>query len=102
MVLGNNPTKKPLYTVKVETKSGTTSGGSSGNSTKTQQVYKPTAQEAPRPKPVITVENMTMEQLLASYKKNDDDEEPMLPGFNYLKKMKNTIKAERVKSVLRR
>jgi hypothetical protein len=98
MVLGNNTTKKPLYTVKIETKPSAIQG--SGN-TPAQPV---TTQQVNQPKPVvkISVENMTLDQLLSSYKKQDDDEEPMLPGFNYLKKMKNTLKAERVKSVLRR
>ena len=93
MVLGNNNTKKPLYTVKVEAKPI-----SGGNMPSAPTLSQPSTQEAPRPK--VTVENMTIDQLL-TYKKHDDDE-PMLPGFNYLKKMKNTLKAERVKSVLKR
>ena len=94
MVLGINTTKKPLYTVKVETKPIPGSGNAPEQSTTTQQVQQPAVK--------ISVENMTIDQLLSSYKKQDDDDEPMLPGFNYLKKMKNTLKAERVKSVLRR
>lgn len=93
MVLGINTTKKPRYTVKIETKPKPIVQG--GNASAQQEISKP--------KSVVTVENMTIDQLIASYKKTgDDDDEPMLPGFNYLKKMKNSLKTERIKSVLKR
>jgi hypothetical protein len=92
MVLGINTTKKPRYVVKVETKPVLQGSGNA-----------PSQQDVPKPKSVVTVENMTLDQLLSSYKKkDDDDDEPMLPGFNYLKKMKQSLKAERIKSVLKR
>jgi hypothetical protein len=96
MVLGNK-TKKPLYTVKVESKIDPPSTHTiSGAGIQPKM-------DTPQPaKPMVQVENMTLEQLITSYHKQDTDEEPMLPGFNYLKKMKHTIKSERVKSVLKR
>ena len=69
-----------------------------GNTPSVQTIQQPDA----KPSTKITVENMTIDQLLSSYKKQDEDDEPMLPGFNYLKKMKNSLKAERIKSVLKR
>ena len=53
----------------------------------------------------ISVQPMTIEKLIGELiggYKNDEEEEEMLPGFRYLKKMKNDIKKERIKSVLRK
>ena len=99
MVLGNK-TKKPLCTVKVESKIDPPV--TAIYNTISDAGIQP-KMDTPQPaKPMVQVENMTLEQLITSYHKQDTDEEPMLPGFNYLKKMKHTIKSERVKSVLKR
>ena len=49
----------------------------------------------------ISVQPMTIEKLIGGYK-NEEEEEEMLPGFRYLKKMKNDIKKERIRNVLRK
>ena len=49
---------------------------------------------------IISVQPMSIEKLIGGYK--NEEEEEMLPGFRYLKKMKNDIKKERIKSVLRK
>ena len=80
MALGNK-TKKTLYTVKVESKIDPPS-----THTISDAGIQP-KMDTPQPaKPMVQVENMTLEQLITSYHKQDTDEEPMLPGFNYLKK----------------
>jgi hypothetical protein len=49
----------------------------------------------------ISVQPMSIEKLIGGYKREEEEEE-MLPGFRYLKKMKNDIKKERIKNVLRK
>ena len=95
MVLGNNTTKKPTYTVTVESKHSNIQAGTGVQSKTTPQ---PVCVQSP----LIKVENMTMEQLISSYHKTNDEVEPMLPGFKYVKNIKNTIKSDRIKSVLKR
>jgi hypothetical protein len=57
--------------------------------------------EPVKQKVIIEVKPMTIEKLIAGYKK-DEEEEDLLPGFRYLKKMKNEFKKEHIKSVLKK
>ena len=84
-------TKKPLYTCVV-----------SEREQPNMNVPKQRANIPPPPTPKanISVQSMSIEKLIGGYK--NEEEEEMLPGFRYLKKMKNDIKKERIKSVLRK
>jgi hypothetical protein len=89
--------KKPLYTVVVTPRETTSING--GNLPQTPQTQ-PIKQQM---KQSVIVKDMTVEQLIKSYKINgDEDDEPLLPGFRYLKNMKTQLKTERVKSVLKK
>ena len=88
--------KKPLYTVVVTPRE--TIGGQM-QPIKPQQIQQPQQMN----KPNVVVKDMTIEQLISNYKiSDDDDDEPLLSGFKYLKSMKTQLKTERVKSVLKR
>jgi hypothetical protein len=84
--------KKPLYTVVISEKE-------TPNMNIPQQrtnIPPPPAQRAN-----ISIQPMSIEKLIGGYK-NEEEEEEMLPGFRYLKKMKNDFKKERIRSVLRK
>ena len=85
-------TKKPLYTVSI-----------SEREQPNMNVPKQRTNIPPPPakRANISVQPMTIEKLIGGYK-NEEEEEEMLPGFRYLKKMKNDIKKERIRSVLRK
>lgn len=98
MVLGGC-NKKPRYTVVVTPRE--TNGGSQPPKQQMPQM-KPQMQSNVS-KPNVVVKDVTIEQLISNYKiSDDDDDEPLLPGFKYLKNMKTQLKTERVKSVLKR
>ena len=82
--------KKPLYTVVVSEKE------TPHMNTMKSNIPPPPAQRVN----IISVQPMSIEKLIGGYK--NEEEEEMLPGFRYLKKMKNDIKKERIKSVLRK
>ena len=83
--------KKPLYTVVISEKETPNM-----NVPQRANITPPPTQRAN-----ISVQPMSIEKLIGGYK-NEEEEEEMLPGFRYLKKMKNDIKKERIKSVLRK
>ena len=83
--------KKPLYTVVVTEREQPNMNQMKSN------VPPPT----PTQRVNISVQPMTIEKLIGGYK-HEEEEEEMLPGFRYLKKMKNEIKKERIKTVLRK
>ena len=91
MVLGNSKTKRPAYTCVVSEKECKIGAGSS-----------PSTHPQPASSPVVSVKPMSIEQLLASYKIADEEEEDFTPGFRYLKRMKTEFKTERVKSALKK
>ena len=91
MVLGNSKTKRPAYTCVVSEKECKIGAGSSPSTHHPQPVSRPT----------VNVQPMSIEQLLASYKIADDEEEDFKPGFRYLKRMKTEFKTQRVKSALK-
>ena len=93
MVLGNSKTKRPAYTCVVSEKECKIGAGSSPSTHHPQ----PAAT-----RPTVSVQPMSIEQLLASYKIADEEEEDFKPGFRYLKRMKTEFKSERVKSALRK
>ena len=93
MVLGNSKTKRPAYTCVVSEKECKIGAGSSPSTHHPQPVAS---------KPTISVQPMSIEQLLASYKIADEEEEDFKPGFRYLKRMKTEFKSERVKRALNR
>jgi len=97
MVLGGgSKNKKPLYTVVVTPRENI-----NGGQMHTQQT--PIIQPQQMHKSNVVVKDMTLDQLIKSYSKDsDDDDEILLPGFRYLKKMKNEIKKERVKKVFKK
>ena len=84
--------KKPLYTVVISEK-------------ETPRMNVPQMKSNIPPPPTqranISVQPMSIEKLIGGYKREEEEEE-MLPGFRYLKKMKNDIKKERIKNVLRK
>ena len=82
--------KKPLYTVVVSEKEQPNMNQMKSN------IPPPPTQRAN-----ISIQPMSIEKLIGGYK-NEEEEEEMLPGFRYLKKMKNDIKKERIKNVLRK
>ena len=82
--------KKPLYTVVVSEKE-----------TPNMNTMKSNIPLPPTQRANISIQPMSIEKLIGGYK-NEEEEEEMLPGFRYLKKMKNDIKKERIKSVLRK
>ena len=92
MVLGNSKTKRPAYTCVVSEKECKIGAGSSPS----------THHPQPASKPTISVQPMTIEQLLASYKIADEEEEDFKPGFRYLKKMRSEMRAQRVRGALRK
>ena len=92
MVLGNSKTKRPAYTCVVSEKECKIGAGSSPSTHHPQPVAS---------KPTVSVQAMSIEQLLASYKIADEEEEDFKPGFRYLKKMRSEMKTQRVKSVLK-
>ena len=92
MVLGNSKTKRPAYTCVVSEKECKIGAGISPS----------THHPQPASKPTISVQPMSIEQLLASYKIADEEEEDFKPGFRYLKRMKTEFKSERVKRALNR
>jgi len=83
--------KKPLYTVVISEKETPNM-----NAPQRANIPPPPTQRAN-----ISIQPMSIEKLIGGYK-NEEEEEEMLPGFRYLKKMKNDIKKERIKSVLRK
>ena len=93
MVLGNSKTKRPAYTCVVSEKECKIGAGVSPSTHHPQPVSS---------RPVVSVEPMSIEQLLASYKIADEEEEDFKPGFRYLKRMKTEFKTERVKSALKK
>jgi hypothetical protein len=82
--------KKPLYTVVISEKE-----------TPNMNTMKSNIPPPPTQRANISIQPMSIEKLIGGYK-NEEEEEEMLPGFRYLKKMKNDIKKERIKSVLRK
>ena len=86
MVLGNSKTKRPAYTCVVSEKECKIGAGSSPSTHHPQPVSSP----------VVSVEPMSIEQLLASYKIADEEEEDFKPCFRYLKRMKTEFKTQRV------
>jgi hypothetical protein len=48
----------------------------------------------------VSVKPMSIEKLISKYK--GEEEEEYLPGFRYLKKMKNEIKKEHITRVLKK
>ena len=82
--------KKPLYTCVISEKETPNMNQMKSN------IPPPPAQRVN----IISVQPMSIEKLIGGYK--NEEEEEMLPGFRYLKKMKNDIKKERIKSVLRK
>ena len=82
--------KKPLYTVVVSEKEQPNMNQMKSN-----------IPPLPTQRANISVQPMSIEKLIGGYK-NEEEEEEMLPGFRYLKKMKNDIKKERIKNVLRK
>ena len=91
MVLGNSKTKRPAYTCVVSEKECKIGAGSSPS----------THHPQPASKPTVSVQAMSIEQLLASYKIADEEEEDFKPGFRYLKKMRTQMKAQRVRGALK-
>ena len=85
-------TKKPLYTVSISEREQPNMNVPKQRT----NIPPPPAQRAN-----ISIQPMSIEKLIGGYK-NEEEEEEMLPGFRYLKKMKNDIKKERIKSVLRK
>ena len=85
--------KKPLYTVVV------TEREQPNMNIPQQRANIPPPPPAQRVN--VSVQPMTIEKLIGGYK-GEEEEEEMLPGFRYLKKMKNEIKKERIKTVLRK
>ena len=81
--------KKPLYTCVISEKE-----------TPNMNQMKSNIPPPPTQRANISVQPMSIEKLIGGYK--NEEEEEMLPGFRYLKKMKNDIKKERIKSVLRK
>ena len=81
--------KKPLYTCVISEKE-----------TPNMNQMKSNIPPPPTQRANISVQPMIIEKLIGGYK--NEEEEEMLPGFRYLKKMKNDIKKERIKSVLRK
>ena len=81
--------KKPLYTCVISEKE-----------TPNMNQMKSNIPPPPTQRAHISVQPMSIEKLIGGYK--NEEEEEMLPGFRYLKKMKNDIKKERIKSVLRK
>jgi hypothetical protein len=49
----------------------------------------------------INVKPMSIEKLISKYK-GEEEEEEYLPGFRYLKKMKNEIRKEHIKSIFKK
>jgi len=84
-------TKKPLYTVSISERE------QPNMNTMKSNIPRPPAQRVN----IISVQPMTIEKLIGGYK-GEEEEEEMLPGFRYLKKMKNEIKKERIKTMLRK
>ena len=82
--------KKPLYTVVVSEKEQPNMNQMKSN-----------IPPLPTQRANISIQPMSIEKLIGGYK-NEEEEEEMLPGFRYLKKMKNDIKKERIKYVLRK
>ena len=93
MVLGNSKTKRPAYTCVVSEKECKIGAGVSPSTHHPQPVAT---------KPIVNVQSMSIEQLLASYKIAEDEEEDFKPGFRYLKRMETEFKTERVKSALKK
>ena len=93
MVLGDSKTKRPAYTCVVSEKECKIGAGSSPSTHHPQPVAS---------RSIVNVQSMLIEQLLASYKIADEEEEDFKPGFRYLKRMKTEFKSERVKSALRK
>ena len=73
--------KKPLYTVIV--------------SEREEPKIEPVKQKV-----IIDVKPMSIEKLIGGYKNKEEEE--LLPGFRYLKKMKNELKKEHIKRVLKK
>ena len=92
MVLGNSKTKRPAYTCVVSEKECKIGAGSSPSTHHPQPVAS---------KPTVNVQPMSIEQLLASYKIADEEEEDFKPGFRCLKKMRSEMKAQRVRGALK-
>jgi len=92
MVLGNSKTKRPAYTCVVSEKECKIGAGISPS----------THHPQPASNPTESVQPMSIEQLLASYKIADEEEEDFKPGFRYLKKMRSEMRAQRVRGALRK
>ena len=93
MVLGNSKTKRPAYTCVVSEKECKIGAGSSPSTPHPQPVAS---------RPIVNVQLISIEQLLASYKIADEEEEDFKPGFRYLKKMRSEMRAQRVRGALRK
>jgi hypothetical protein len=56
-----------------------------------------TQMEPVKQKVIVEVKPMTIEKLIAGYTKGEEEE--LLPGFRYLKKMKKELKKEHIKNI---
>lgn len=63
------------------------------------ELEQPKIEPVNKQKVIVDVKPMSIEKLIGGYK--GDEEEELLPGFRYLKKMKNELKKEHIKRVLK-